>query len=311
MMPRLAAIGECMLELSRNRNQVEKKYTLGYGGDSLNTALYFARWGGEVEYVTAIGDDPYSEAMLEDWKSENIGISLVQKIPNRQSGLYMVETDDKGERSFHYWRDNAPAREIFKLENTHHLLKKLVSFEYIYFSGITLSLYSEQSLDVFYDFLVNYKNNNGQIIFDLNYRPARWKNVEQAKKTFERFIPLVDIALPSFDDEKLLEAGSTPEKIINKYQDLNIKEIVLKCGDEGCILHFGKSAKKISTEIISNPVDTTAAGDAFNGGYLAAKLSGKGLEEAVKQGQKCASLVIQYPGAIVPRNEWPKDYNLN
>ncbi len=304
----LAIIGECMMELSQNKEGSTKNYNLGYGGDTLNVALYFARWKGRVEYVTALGDDPFSEAMYDDWKIENIGVKLVQRIPNRQSGLYMVKTNDSGERSFYYWRDNSPARDLFELENCATILNDLMSFKYIYFSGITLSLYSQKSLDIFYNFLKKYKLNGGQIIFDLNYRPAGWKNNQEALDVFNRFIPLVNIALPSEDDEQLLTGQGSPEKIIERYLNFGVSEIVVKCGERGCVLHHQNITKKILTEVIDNPVDTTAAGDGFNGGYLAARIAGINCEQAVLYGQKCASRIVQYPGAIIPRSEWPKDY---
>lgn len=299
-----------MIELSQRKNASSKDYHLAYGGDSLNMALYFSRWGGDVEYVTALGDDKYSEAMYKDWQAEKIGVKLVQKITGRQSGLYMIQTDDKGERSFCYWRDNSPAREIFEFENCHDLLKNLMAFEYIYFSGVTLSLFSEKSLDIFYYFLKSYKNNGGKIIFDLNYRPAGWVNSQSAIAVFERFIALVNIALPSEDDEEKLTGERSGKKIIEYYSNLGVEEIILKCGSSGCILHYENITTKITTEIIDNPIDTTAAGDGFNGGYLAARLSGLNPQQAVQYGQKTASLIIQYKGAIVARSDWPTNYKI-
>ncbi len=309
-MSRIAIIGECMLELSQNRNNFGKNYDLRYAGDTLNVALYCARWGGSVDYVTAIGDDPFSVEMYEDWQKENIGIGLVKKVPKRQSGLYMVETDEHGERRFYYWRENSPARDLFTLKNCDAMLERLSAFEYIYFSGITLSLYDPKSLDIFYNFLKCYKKNGGKIVFDLNYRPAGWKSRQRAGEVFNHFIPLVNIAMPGQDDEQALTGESAPEKIIDRYVNFGADEVVLKCGKSGCVTFHKGVSEIISTDVISKPYDTTAAGDAFNGAYLAARLSGRNIRDAVRYGQKCASLVIQHPGAIVSRTDWPEDYAL-
>lgn len=300
-MTNLAVVGECMLELSRIKDGADKTYNLRYGGDTLNVALYFARQGGTVDYVTAIGDDPFSLSMYDDWKCENIGVDLVEIIPNRQSGLYMVETDKKGERSFYYWRDHSPARDLFKLNNSKKTFKHLMTFEYLYFSGITLSLYNHSSLNIFYDFLCDYKNNNGQVVFDLNYRAAGWENRDQARAVVDRFIPFVDIALSGMDDEQVLTDGETPECIIERYRRFGVQEIIVKCGHNGCVIHHEDETEALPTKVISNPVDTTAAGDAFNGAYLAARLSGARIQDAVRCGQECASLVIMHPGAIIPK----------
>src|SRR5258708_8631321 len=79
-MIRVAAIGECMLELT---HRDEQTLALGYGGDTLNTALYLARTaaGGEiaVDYLTAVGDDPLSETMVRAWQAGGIGIGRVAR----------------------------------------------------------------------------------------------------------------------------------------------------------------------------------------------------------------------------------------
>lgn len=306
-MSKLAIIGECMIELSRNRNASEKLYNLQYGGDTLNVALYFARLGGSVDYVTVIGDDPFSAAMYDDWILENIGVELVQKLPNRQSGLYMVETDEDGERSFYYWRDSSPIRDLFRLQNHKNMLGNLKTYKCIYFSGITLSLFDHHSLDIFYDFLKEYKDEGGLIAFDLNYRPAGWKNHQTASDVFNRFIPLIDIVLTGKDDEIALTGAKSTHEIIDHYLQHDAREIIVKCGRDGCVIYDDDGTKTIPVNIIEKPLDTTAAGDAFNGAYLAARFSGSKIEDAVLYAQKCAALVIQYPGAIVPRGNWPTE----
>ena len=69
-MKRVACIGECMLELCGGDLSA---MTLSYGGDTLNTTVYLARLGVDVDYVTALGDDPYSDWMIEQWRAEGIG----------------------------------------------------------------------------------------------------------------------------------------------------------------------------------------------------------------------------------------------
>jgi len=309
-MPRMAAIGECMIELSRDRACDSKQYRLGYGGDTLNVVLYFARWGGRADYVTLLGDDPFSRDMVADWQAENIGVSLVRTIPNRQPGLYIIETDERGERRFTYWRDRSPAQEIFELDGCADLLKNLTPFDYIYFSGITLSLFSQKSLDIFWDFLTRYKQAGGKVICDLNYRSAGWKSREYAQDIIMRFISLTDIALPGLDDEHGLYGACTIAQTMERYQKFGVPEVVLKCGEKGCVIWYENQMKEMTTDSIQNPLDTTAAGDGFNGGYLAARLAGIPPEEAVIYGQKTASLIVQYPGAIVPKSNWPADYTM-
>ena len=73
-----------MVEL---REQPDGRFTRGYGGDTLNTALYMARLGVAVDFVTALGDDTWSDEMVASWKAERIGIDLVMRVPGRTPGL--------------------------------------------------------------------------------------------------------------------------------------------------------------------------------------------------------------------------------
>ena len=286
-----------MLELSP-ANQTD--YSLGFGGDTLNTAIYFDRLSGEVDFETALGDDHLSENMIRAWEKENVGTNLVKRTPGALPGLYMIQTDDEGERSFHYWRKNAPARTL--IEDWPEVLTSLNAFPAIYLSGITLSLYSPQSRIALFNFLDKYRAQNGQVIFDINYRPASWPDKTEALATFDEMLKRTDTALPSFDDEKLLHGEHSKTECLERYLTAGAKEVVIKDGVNGCLLHTNNQSVLLPVPAKVTPIDTTAAGDSFNGAYLAARLNGASAERAVAQGQACAALVIQHRGAIVPIN---------
>lgn len=141
-MVRVACIGECMIELSEH---ADGTLTRSYGGDTLNTALYMARLGTPVDYVTALGDDGWSDEMLAMWRAEGIGTDKVLRLPGRLPGLYVIQTDAAGERRFQYWRDSAAARDLFTMpEKTPALIEALArDYTLLYLSGITLSLYGD------------------------------------------------------------------------------------------------------------------------------------------------------------------------
>ena len=93
-----------MIELNRPGGL----FSRGYGGDTLNTAVYLARLGVGVDYVTALGDDPLSDEMIAGWQAEGIGTERVIRLPGKLPGLYMIETNSAGERRFYHWRDAPP-----------------------------------------------------------------------------------------------------------------------------------------------------------------------------------------------------------
>jgi 2-dehydro-3-deoxygluconokinase len=113
-MNRVLSIGECMVQLREER---KGKFALGFGGDSLNTAVYLARLGVSTSYLTALGTDSWSDAMIAQWSKEGVDTSLVKRIAGRMPGLYIIQNEASGERHFSYWRDRSPAREIFAAED--------------------------------------------------------------------------------------------------------------------------------------------------------------------------------------------------
>src|ERR1700684_3090111 len=137
-MTRIASIGECMIELKQAERGL---YSRGYGGDTLNTAVYLARLGVGVDYITALGDDPMSDEMIAGWAGEGVGTSRVARLKGKLPGIYLIKTDDAGERRFFHWRESAAARCLMDLPETDGILASLASYDLVYFSAITLSLY--------------------------------------------------------------------------------------------------------------------------------------------------------------------------
>ncbi len=139
----IISIGECMVELARN---ADGRYGLSYGGDTFNTAVYMARAGLDVSYATRLGDDPYSDGILALAASENVGTSLIGRAKGRNAGLYLIETSPTGERSFHYWRDRAPARDLFDAPNGDAVVTAMTRARLVYLSGhFPLALWSRGS----------------------------------------------------------------------------------------------------------------------------------------------------------------------
>ena len=106
---KIAIIGECMIELSK---QSESQYQMAFGGDTLNMAIYFTRCGGDCDYFTVLGRDPFSQNMVKKWQDEGVGTNKIRYSEDGMPGLYIIDTDDDGERLFYYWRDNSPARRL-------------------------------------------------------------------------------------------------------------------------------------------------------------------------------------------------------
>ncbi len=299
MPQRVISIGECMVELSRGD---DGRFALGFGGDTYNTAVYLARLGIPTAYATQLGDDPYSAGIVTGARAEGLDTDLITQVPGRNAGLYMIETSATGERTFHYWRDRAPARELFDGAASVGVVAAMKTAALIYLSGITLSLYGAQGLDALEAALKAAKAAGVRVAIDGNYRPRGWGDAARARTAFERFFRLADIALPTYDDEQMLWGDTAPEQTLARLAGWGIGEIALKRGADGAVVVGTGTRSAVPVPQAVTPVDTTAAGDSFNAAYLAARLRGQLPADAARAGHGLAGIVIQYRGAVVPRS---------
>lgn len=298
--PRVISIGEVMVEMARGS---DGRFGIGCGGDTFNTAVYLARTGIDVAYATALGDDRYSDDIVAMAGAEGVATDLVLRMPGRLPGLYLIETDAKGERSFAYWRDTSPARELFEMPNWGKVAEAMMTARLIYFSGITLSLYSNTGLGRFLAVVELARQNGVKVAFDGNFRPRGWKgDLSRTRTVFMEALKRVDIALPTYDDEAVLWGDPSPEATVERMQAFGIGEVVVKNGPNSALVAANGRTEHVPVPEVVVPVDTTAAGDSFNAGYLGARLSGENPINAVTAAHRLAAEKVRHRGAIMPRN---------
>lgn len=302
MTQRVAVIGECMLEL---QGQAFGPMTQSYGGDTLNTAVYLQRCGRahglEVSYATAVGEDSLSQGLMDRWTQQGLDTRLVRRIAGRHPGLYMIQVDERGERSFHYWRDTAAAKAYFEVAQT-PLEQFADQYNCLYLSGITLAILPPAGRERLLDLMARMRG-SATVVFDNNYRPRLWPDRLQALDVFQRAFSLATVALVTADDHQALLGLDTPEAALAHAQDLPTPEVVIKRGAEPTLVRSAEDPghwRTAPTERVARVVDTTAAGDSFAGGYLARRLAGASAIEAATHGNRVAARVIQHHGAVIP-----------
>ncbi len=296
---RAICVGEATIELTRAG---DGRFALACGGDTFNTAVYLARAGIAVAHATALGDDAYSDSIVALASAEGVANDLVLRVPGRLPGVTLIETGSKGERRLHDWREAAPAHELFELADWSRVAEGLLAARLVYFTGITLSLYSNNGLGRFLAALELARNSGAKIAFDGNFRPRGWKgDLARARTVFMEALKRVDIAMPAYDDEAVLWGDPSPEATIERLQAFGIAEIVVKNGPNSALVAAGGGREFVPVPEVVVPVDLTAAGDGFNAGYLAARLSGQGPNDAAGAAHRLACDVIRQRGAIIPR----------
>lgn len=290
---KVAAIGEAMIELSMDSDTA----AMGVAGDTLNSAIYLKRSAPDiqVDYITRLGTEPFSLKIREFIAAQGVGTSAIESDPDGIPGLYAITTDASGERSFTYWRDSAAARSVF-LGPDGPDFTVLEGYDVVYLSGISLAILPEQTRVALMDWLVSFRAKGGRVVYDSNYRPRLWQDLETARAVNTAMWNLADIALPSIDDEQAI-TGETFDEIAARFVALG-KTGALKRGSMGplCLATGTSGDYAPATSVI----DTTAAGDSFNGGYLGAALRGLDQATALQAGHDLASIVVGHKGAILP-----------
>lgn len=297
---KIAFIGECMVEFNTLTDNGARRF---FSGDTFNAAYYCKKAASNllfVDYVTALGYDVHSDDMLIYFAKQNMGVEYIRRIPDKKPGSYWIELNN-GERSFKYDRANSAAKYVFDGVDGKSLLKKLLDsqFDAWFFSGITLAILTKEGIDHFRSIIFEAKTRGTKIIFDTNYRPKLWPNKDLAKETIRSFLPAVDIALPSFDDEQALFGDQTLEETADRFLIQGVTELIVKNAAAGYLMATPKSKTLIEIEPVKNVVDTTAAGDSFDGTYIANRLMGSQIKEAAERAALVAAKVIRQYGAIV------------
>ncbi len=293
--------GECMLELQgRAFGQMQQ----GFGGDTLNTAVYMARCGKaqalKVSYATGLGDDRWSDALMERWQAEGIGVEMVRRLPGRLPGLYMIEVDAEGERSFSYWRDASAVRSYFEAVRT-PLEDRSAEFDVLYVSGISLAILPSVARERLFEVMQTLRQRGALVVFDNNYRQRLWPDIQLARACFMRAFDIANLALVTADDHCALFQFATSEAAVADIGQMDIAELVIKRGADPTLVRGPVGVwHEVPTERVEQVVDSTAAGDSFAAGYLVRRLAGASAIEAAHFGNRLAARVVQHHGAVIP-----------
>lgn len=297
---RLLFIGEPMLELTSSSNDTLRK---SYAGDAYNSSVYLKRAfpSNTVQFMTAVGSDALSQDFLQVVSTENIDASLIAESQNKHLGAYMVQNDEHGERSFIYWRSDSAAKKMMSLLKPSLNEKTLKGLTSIFFSGITLAILDDSERAAFWEFIADARQQGVLVIFDPNYRAILWDDLLTAQQQFEIAYQHSDWLMPGVDDFSSLYSINTVEECIEFCRPYQFKELIIKNGEQPVTVVTAAGTEVHAIKQSQNVVDTTSAGDAFNGIYIGARFAGQSIQRAVQMANHGAMKVIETPGAIMPK----------
>lgn len=290
----IICIGEAMVELSCDGDvRTAKTLFKSFGGDTLNTAVAAQRLGSKTAYVTRLGQDPIASLLKDTISQEGIDTSLIKTMAG-QTGLYICSVDKSGQRSFQYYRKQSPATTLSPDDLNPNMI---ANAQIVFSSGITLAISDSARQTVKRAFEIA-RENNVMTALDINYRESLWKNPSQALDAYNDILPLVDVVLPSApEDTKKLIGFWRPDQVVEYYRIKEVPLVVVKAGDDGCYIGFKKDIAHIPA-LPMQAVDTTGAGDAFNGGFLHGLATSCSLMDCGRLGVTTAGLKIMARGTI-------------
>ena len=295
-MTRVIAIGECMVELSAAGEGLLRRR---FAGDAYNTAVYLkrARPGLDVSFLTVTGDDPLSGEMRAAWAAEGVSDDLAFVDPKRRPALYLIETDERGDRHFHYWRGESAARGWFTALQAAGGAAVLAGADLVYASGISLAILPAEQRSEAIALLAALPGAT-RLAFDPNLRPALWGSLDEARACVEAVASIADIVLPSRQDLDILFGDANDAARIERLIGYGTREIAMTAEADDCLVWDGAQIRAL-TPPKAKAVDTSGGGDSFNGAYLAARLTGASPEQAAIEGLELAARVVQQPGALI------------
>ncbi len=305
-MKNIFLFGECMIELmATSKTESANIMQQSFAGDVFNTAVYLKRTFADVHVnlVTAVGQDQFSLDMIKYFERENIGADFVFKSATKIPGLYSIQLDEQGERSFTYWRENSAARQVMQ-HIDEAVTAQLSTGDMFFFSGISLAVVEPEARAQFWLLIDKLKTSGVQIVFDPNYRPRLWSSPEEAQEQFSLALEKADLSLPGVDDFEQLFGMTDVEDVYNYCKPFGLNEIVIKNGEQSILVVIDGERTEFAITPVENVVDTTSAGDSFNGVYLGARIKGYSVNKAISLASKAAGFVIQHKGAITPAEEF-------
>ena len=293
-MPDLISMGECMIELfSEEPIEEADTFTRSLAGDSFNICVAAQRLGTSAGYITRLGDDPFAGYLLNTWNSLGIDTSQVRVVEGFNA-VHFVALMPDGNREFVYYRSGSAPTTLCPEDLD---AEYIGSAKVMHCSGIAQAI-SESARATVLAAARMAKERGLKVSYDPNYRHQLW-GYDEMRAAAAELLPYVDYFLPnSSEDAPALIGSDDPYEMVRRYREMGVPVVAVTMGEDGAVIGSEDGIVEVPAYSPGGPVDTTAAGDAFNGGFIHGLLNGMSVEDAGRLGTVTAGLKLRQRGAI-------------
>jgi ribokinase len=261
-----------------------EKYSMGPGGKGSNQAIAAARLGGKVSFITKLGQDSYADLAFKLYQESGVNTDGLTTLLGENTGVAGIMIDKKtGENAINVIPGAANTIDQNFIDANLSIIENSKIFLTQLETPINSTLYA-----------LKIAKNNGCLTI-LNPAPA--------KKIPEEYFKLIDYLTPNEAEassytNKEIKSKETCSEAANYFLDRGVKNIIITLGDRGCFFKNKNEEFLVSSKKFSFPVvDTTGAGDAFNGALSVSLAEGKSNLEAVKFANLAAGISVTREGA--------------
>lgn len=290
--PRVVTLGETMgLARATDVGSLRHASTLalGIGGSESNVAIALARLGVGCSWLGRVGDDPLGERVTREVRAEGVEVAALVD-PEASTGFMLKERSTLATGAVFYYRAGSAGS---RLTPTDLPSGWMTDAALLHVTGIT-ALVSQTARETLLAAVSQARRLGVRVSFDVNYRSAL-AAPQEAAPILRDIADRADIVFGGADELALLGGVGDADAAALELSAGGASEVVLKLGDGGATVRIGD-------EVVHAPaypvgvVDTVGAGDAFVAGYLAARLRGAAVRDALVQANACGAIVCQAPG---------------
>ena len=298
----ITTIGEILIDLTQSgrTEQGIPRFDANPGGAPANLAVAAARLGARTAFIGRVGNDSFGDYLKRCLAENGVDVRGMSVDEKARTTLAVVALDERGERTFSFYRD--PSADV-NLSMDHVPMELLGGTKVLHFGSVSLT--AEPARTATLEAAKTAKASGAYVSYDPNYRASLWPDEETAVRNMTEPLSMVDILKVSDEELPLLTGCTDPEKGSARLAEKGVRLVLVTLGAHGAFYRFDGHTGHVPG-VPCQVGDTNGSGDTFFGAALSqlVKLSSLDqltvpeLERILAFANKAASITTSRHGAI-------------